>query len=101
MADDDDNEDRGSTAPPETGGTPRYCLRCFYDLRGLPENRCPECGRFFDPDDPRTYSATVSPERLRNAVKQAASAVSETWRMLNPPPAPEPRGLMTPHEWFL
>lgn len=23
------------------------CLQCGYDLRGLPENRCPECGRPF------------------------------------------------------
>ena len=24
------------------------CLNCGYDLRGLPENRCPECGRADD-----------------------------------------------------
>lgn len=30
------------------------CLGCGYRLRGLPEPRCPECGRPFDPDDPRT-----------------------------------------------
>lgn len=24
------------------------CLTCGYDLRGLPEKRCPECGRPFD-----------------------------------------------------
>jgi len=27
------------------------CLGCGYDLRGLPENRCPECGRGVDPQD--------------------------------------------------
>jgi hypothetical protein len=32
-----------------------YCLGCGYDLRGLPENRCPECGRAFDSGDPATY----------------------------------------------
>ncbi len=32
-----------------------YCLGCQYDLRGLPERRCPECGRAFDPQDPATY----------------------------------------------
>lgn len=26
------------------------CLRCGYSLRGLTENRCPECGTPFDPD---------------------------------------------------
>lgn len=32
------------------------CLSCGYVLFGLPTGRCPECGRFFDPDDPATYS---------------------------------------------
>jgi hypothetical protein len=27
------------------------CLKCGYSLRGLPENRCPECGTAFDPAD--------------------------------------------------
>lgn len=27
-----------------------HCTGCGYDLRGLPERRCPECGRSFDPD---------------------------------------------------
>lgn len=31
------------------------CLGCGYLLTGLPENRCPECGRPFDPSDPATY----------------------------------------------
>lgn len=26
------------------------CPACDYDLRGLPERRCPECGCAFDPD---------------------------------------------------
>jgi hypothetical protein len=30
-----------------------YCLNCRYHLRGLTENRCPECGTPFDPDDSR------------------------------------------------
>jgi len=32
-----------------------YCLSCAYPLINLPENRCPECGRHFDPSDQRTY----------------------------------------------
>jgi hypothetical protein len=32
-----------------------YCLSCGYDLHGLPEHRCPECGRAFDPDDSATF----------------------------------------------
>lgn len=35
--------------------TPR-CLSCGYVLLGLTDTRCPECGRAFDPKDPRTFS---------------------------------------------
>jgi hypothetical protein len=35
----------------------RYCLGCSYILQGLGRNQCPECGRSFDPQDPRTTSA--------------------------------------------
>ena len=31
------------------------CRTCGYDLRGLEEHRCPECGRGFDPGDHRTF----------------------------------------------
>ena len=34
---------------------PRYCRKCGYELRGLTTPRCPECGRTFDPANPRTY----------------------------------------------
>ena len=27
------------------------CAECGYDMRGLPEPRCPECGTPFDPED--------------------------------------------------
>ncbi len=30
------------------------CRGCRYPLRRLPQHRCPECGRAFDPYDPRT-----------------------------------------------
>jgi hypothetical protein len=32
------------------------CLGCNYPLRGLPENRCPECGLDFDPADDWTMN---------------------------------------------
>ena len=32
-----------------------YCLGCKYDLRKLTITACPECGRPFDPSNPRTY----------------------------------------------
>src|SRR5215208_730138 len=28
----------------------RLCERCGYDLRALPDDRCPECGLRFDPE---------------------------------------------------
>lgn len=33
-----------------------YCKGCGYVLDGLPEHRCPECGREFDPGNPKTFS---------------------------------------------
>lgn len=44
------------------GRTPR-CLGCGYTLTGLPEPRCPECGRFFDPASPSTF--TYKPPLVR------------------------------------
>ena|GEM_PF-7122769 len=39
---------------PETGDSKpaNRCIWCGYILDHLPENRCPECGNEFDPDDP-------------------------------------------------
>ncbi len=34
----------------------RRCLTCGYPVDHLLENRCPECGREFDPNDPGTYA---------------------------------------------
>lgn len=31
------------------------CIGCGYRLANLPAQTCPECGRWFDPDDPSTY----------------------------------------------
>jgi hypothetical protein len=35
----------------------KRCLACGYILDGLPEPRCPECGRAFDPARPETYQS--------------------------------------------
>ena len=35
------------------------CLGCDYLLYGLSENRCPECGRPFDPSDPHTFNTKI------------------------------------------
>lgn len=44
--------DPHSTTPPDDA----FCLSCGYPLRDLPTPRCPECGRAFDPTNPRTMS---------------------------------------------
>lgn len=33
-----------------------YCRSCEYDLAGLKEGCCPECGTPFDPSDPSSYA---------------------------------------------
>ena len=48
----------GTHAPPPI--QPR-CRTCDYVLSGLAENRCPECGRPFDPNDPRTMNIGRTP----------------------------------------
>ncbi len=41
----------------------KFCRTCDYSLQGLSELRCPECGRAFEPSDPRSYAAR--PWRVR------------------------------------
>ena len=36
-----------------------YCHGCNYCLHKLPGNQCPECGHYFDANDPRTFSKSV------------------------------------------
>lgn len=38
------------------GGDVRHCPTCGYDLRGLPESRCPECGSEFSWTPPPAQS---------------------------------------------
>ena len=38
-----------------------YCKDCQYDLRSTTEQRCPECGRAFDPEDAKSFQ----PEAVR------------------------------------
>lgn len=53
------------------------CLRCNYPLRGLCSTRCPECGRDFDPADPRTFNAGIPEGRFaRRFLSRPPPAVS-------------------------
>jgi hypothetical protein len=39
------------------------CVRCGYDLRELPEPRCPECGTAFPPIPPKFVFVDDSPQK--------------------------------------
>lgn len=36
-----------------------FCRECQYNLHGLPEPRCPECGHLFDPTNPATFDTHI------------------------------------------
>lgn len=40
-----------------------HCLDCGYNLNDLIDQRCPECGRLFDPHDNATWGTTSSAKR--------------------------------------
>ena len=56
-------------APPVNASPNMFCRSCGYALIGLPANRCPECGRDFDPADPKTFLARPRRTVLRRIVK--------------------------------
>jgi hypothetical protein len=41
-----------------------YCRRCDYILDGIDSHRCPECGRDFDPTDPKTFATAPRLQRV-------------------------------------
>ena len=56
-----------------------FCRRCGYNLRGLPENRCAESGRTFDPKDRKSYSThSGSPSRRDWARRIVVSLIALT-----------------------
>lgn len=64
-----------SSAPhdvtPATGSQPeQFCMGCGYALRGLGQPRCPECGREFDPSDPRTFEIHAPSSRLTRFLRR-------------------------------
>lgn len=46
--------------------TDMYCIDCKYHLKGLTEDRCPECGREFNPDNQFSYLQTAWAHRPIN-----------------------------------
>lgn len=57
---------------------PPTCSKCDYDLRGLPEDRCPECGTPFRWDEVRRRTTRIwnLTLRLRHANKDATFAIT-------------------------
>jgi hypothetical protein len=56
-----------------------HCRKCGYQLAGLSENRCPECGRAFDPANPSSYDRDPGRWRSRRrerAIFKVVSAVA-------------------------
>src|SRR5438105_3678911 len=47
-----------------------YCRGCGYVLHGLAQNRCPECGRAFDPADRKTYATSRRALLLRRWLRR-------------------------------
>ena len=43
----------------------RWCKQCSYPLNGVLDNSCPECGKFFDSQNPATFSIDPAGEKLR------------------------------------
>lgn len=41
------------------------CPACDYNLTGLPQNRCPECGNEFDPHELASLLGSAPPMRIR------------------------------------
>lgn len=48
----------------------RFCLKCDYNLAGVPEPRCPECGRPFDPDKPATFRRSPMGQGVLRALRR-------------------------------
>jgi hypothetical protein len=44
------------------------CLSCNYDLIGLAAQRCPECGRDFDPADEKTFVSRATIPSLEKQI---------------------------------
>ena len=67
---------------PEKGRTNRvpltFCLGCGYVLSYIERNRCPECGRAFDPGDPLTYAT----EKNLHGLKYLAVALAGAGAMV-------------------
>ena len=62
--------------------TSRHCRRCSYCLDHLTADACPECGRSFDPEDPKTYLRSPTrrhPWRRLAVIAVCAGLIGTYW----------------------
>jgi len=67
--------------------TQATCISCGYALRGLSNNRCPECGRAFDPSDPFSMRTQLWKQRVRLAYWLPTALFVTTWVTITVAPA--------------
>lgn len=65
-----EQDDQAGSGRGRTAGIAMYCRQCDYDLHGLSEQRCPECGQRFDASDPKTFHTTPRRQRRRRLALQ-------------------------------
>jgi hypothetical protein len=61
---------------PQPTASAIFCRRCGYNLKGLSECRCAECGRAFDPANRRTYSSHPHAPLRRRLTRYAVAALT-------------------------
>jgi hypothetical protein len=66
----------------QTTTSSMYCRKCGYQLEGLLEFRCPECGQPFDPDSPRTFLRHPNAWRRRLWLRRVLIALGSLVIML-------------------
>lgn len=96
-------------SPPGTTGDPLPCPLCDYDLRGLTEPRCPECGHRFDWRDFTDPSRQLHPYLFEHHPRRNARSFVRTlagglrprafWATLRPIQPSRPDRLVT--YWLL